>query len=182
MNPTSTDSTRKRFEQLTAAAALVLFCFFPARAQEGALTPPRVEVRATFGAAGFGDELSYPHFVAGGSVRFYLTRRLSVEPELLYMRGSAADQDYLFVPAVAYDLADPRKRAVPYVIGGVGVFQRRGRFTSPATWSADAGAGVKIFLNDRLFIAPEARLGYVGYEATMRGTVSIGYVLSGRNR
>ena len=182
MTPTPTGPARNRFKRLIATAALVLFCFLPARAQEGALTPPKVEVKATFGASGFGDELDYPHFVAGGSVRFYVTRRLSVGTELLYMRRSRADQDYLFTPTVAYDLTDPRQRAVPYVIGGVGAYQRRGRFTSPPTWSADFGGGVKIFLNDRLFIAPEARLGYVGYEATMRGTVSIGYVLSGRSR
>ena len=183
MTPTLPARARHSRGRIIAAAAFLLFCFSHARAQEGRLTPPRVEVRATFGAAGFGDELEYPHVVAGGSVRFYITRRFSVEPELLYMRRSADDQDYLFVPAVAYDLADPRKRVVPYVIGGVGAFQHRGRFgTSPTTWSADAGAGVKIFLNDRVFVAPEARIGYVGYEATARATVSVGYVLSGRRR
>jgi len=176
---------------------LVLCCFFPARAQQDDLTPPKVEVKATFGAAGFGDELDTTHVVAGGAVRFYLTRRFSVEPELLYMRHSADDQDYLFTPGVAYDLSDPTKRVVPYVAGGVGVFHHRGRFfgndfntgqprvfdTSSTTWAATGGGGVKIFLSDRLFIAPDARLGVVGgSEPTMRGTVSLGYVLSGRGR
>ena len=179
-----------------AAAALVLFCLFPARAQQGELTPPKVEVKATFGAAGFGDELDDPHVVAGGSVRLYLTRRFSVEPELLYMRHSSDDQDYLFTPGVAYDLTDPTQRVVPYVAGGVGVFHHRGRFlgndfntgqprffdTSSTTWAATAGGGVKIFLSDRLFVAPDARLGFVGSEPTLRGTVSLGYVISGRRR
>ena len=183
-------------EHVIAAAVLVLCCFFPARAQQGDLTPPKVEVKATFGGAGFGDELSDPHVVAGGSVRFYLTRRFSVEPELLYMRDSSDDQDYLFTPGVAYDLSDPTKRVVPYVAGGAGVFQHRGRFfgndfntgqprvfdTSSTTWAVTAGGGVKIFLSDRLFIAPEARFGFVRSEPTMRGTVSLGYVLSGRSR
>ena len=182
MTPTSNERTRHSRGRIIAAAALLLLCFSHARAQEGDLTPPRVEVRATLGAAGFGDEIEYPHVVAGGSVRFYVTRRLSVGTELLYMRRSRADQDYLFTPTVAYDLTDSTKKAVPYIIGGVGAYQRRGRFTSPTTWSADAGAGVKIFLNDRLFIAPEARIGYVGYEATARATVSVGYVISGRRR
>lgn len=182
MPPTSNERAHCAPKRIIAAAAFLLCCFFPAHAQQDALTPPKVEVKATFGSAGFGDELEYPHFVVGGSVRFYLTRRLSVGPELLYMRRSRDDQDYLFTPAVAYDLTDPRKKVVPYIIGGVGAYQRRGRFTSPTTWSADAGGGVKIFLNDRLFVSPELRLGYVGYEATMRGTVGIGYVISGRRR
>src|SRR5215207_7463191 len=118
MTPKS-NARRHGLSRHLAAAALVLFCFFPARAQQGDLTPPKVEARATFGASGFGDELSYPHVVAGGSVRFYVTRRFSVEPELLYMRHSADDQDYLFTPGVAYDLSDPTKRVVPYVAGGV---------------------------------------------------------------
>jgi hypothetical protein len=165
------------------AAALALLCFSQARAQEGDLTPPKVEVKATFGASGFGDEISYPHVVAGGAVRFYVTRRFSVEPEFLYMRQSANDQDYVFTPGVAYDLTDPTNRAVPYIAGGVGAFHHRGRFTSSTAWTGNVGAGVKIFLNDRLFIAPDARLGVVGSSEMMaRGTVSIGYVLSGRRR
>lgn len=179
------------------AAALALICFSQARAQQDDLTPPKVEVKATFGAAGFGDELDAPHVVAGGSVRFYLTRRFSVEPELLYMRNGKEDQDYLFTPNVAFDLSDPTKRVVPYVAGGVGVFHHRGRFlgndfntgqprvfdTSSTTWAATGGGGVKIFLSDRLFVAPDARLGVVGgSEPTLRGTVSLGYVISGRSR
>ena len=165
-----------------AAAALVLFCILPARAQQGELTPPKVEVKATFGGAGFGDELSNPHVVAGGSVRLYLTRRFSVEPELLYMRGSSNDQDYVFTPGVAYDLTDPTGKVVPYIAGGAGAFHHRGRFTSSTSWTGSVGGGVKIFLSDRLFIAPDARFGYVGSEPTMRGTLSLGYVVSGRRR
>ena len=165
------------------AAALALLCFSQAHAQQDDLTPPKVEVKATFGASGFGDELDTPHVVAGGSVRFYLTRRFSVEPELLYMRGSANDQDYVFTPGVAYDLTDPRGKVVPYIAGGVGAFHHRGRFTSSTTWTATGGGGVKIFLTDRVFIAPDARLGVVGRsEMTARGTISLGYVISGRSR
>lgn len=183
--------------RLSLAAALALLCFSQAHAQQGELTPPKVEVKATFGAAGFGDELDTPHVVAGGSVRLYLTRRFSVEPELLYMRNGGNDQDYLFTPNVAFDVTDPTGRVVPYVAGGGGVFHHRGRFfgndfntgqprvfnTSSTTWAATAGGGVKIFLSDRLFIAPDARLGVVGRsEPTIRGTVSLGYVISGRSR
>ena len=179
---TSTARAHCLHNRIIAAAALLLLCGFPAHAQQSDLTPPRVEVKASFGAAGFGDEIGIPHVVGGGAVRFYITRRLSVEPELLYMRRSADDQDYEFTPGVAYDLTDPTKKVVPYVAGGVGVFHHRGRFTSSTSWSGGAGGGVKIYLTDRLFIAPDARIGYVGQEPTMRGTVGIGYVISGRRR
>ena len=196
MTPISNEWAHHWPKRIIAAAALLLFCILPARAQEGAQTPPKVEVRATFGAAGFGDELANPHVVAGGTARFYVTRRTSVESEMLYMRNSDDDQDYLFMPGVAYDLTDSTKKIVPYVVGGVGVLRHRGRYygsdfvtgqprvydTSYTTWTVGVGGGVKIFLNDRLFIAPDARLGYAGSEPTARATFSVGYVLSGRRR
>jgi opacity protein-like surface antigen len=179
----------KRIRNLTATVALILFCLVHAMAQDE-LTPPKAEVKATFGGAAF-EETS--HSVFGGSARFYVTRRFSVEPEFVYMRNSSRDQDYLFQPNVAVDLADPTGRFVPYVIAGAGVLHHQARFpgfdfstgvprvfdASFTTWTASAGAGVKIFVTDRLFVSPEGRL---GREPNVRATISVGYVFSGRKR
>ncbi|MDQ5846856.1 MAG: porin family protein [Acidobacteriota bacterium] len=176
-----------RLKSVISSVVVILCCFLQTVAQQEP-TPPKAEIKATFGGASF-DEV--PHSVVGGSIRIYVTRRLSVEPEFLYMRYSQRDQDYVFQPSVAYDITDPTKRFVPYVIGGAGVLHHRGRFsgfdfttgaprtfdTSFTTWTASAGAGLKIFVTDRLFIAPEAR---IGREPTVRGTISVGYVFSGR--
>jgi hypothetical protein len=173
---------RNLLKRLTVAASLILFCFLPARAQEE-LTPPKAEVRAIFGAATFGDGTEVPHFVGGTSARFYVTRRLSIEPELLYMRYSDFDRDYVLNANVAYDITDPRKKVVPYVGGGVGALYHMddfGVFTGTSTsWTVNGGGGVKIFVSDRLFIAPEVR---VGREPTVRATVGVGYVFSGRKK
>lgn len=195
MTPHTLEEARDLPRRLVvAAAALILFCCFPARARQDELSPPKVEVKATVGASDFGDDDgSIPHAVVGGSVRFYVTRRLSVEPELLYMRHSPEDEDFVFTPSVAYDLTAPTKKVVPYLVAGVGAVRHRGRAfgadfdtgqpfvvdTSGTTWSAGFGAGVKIFLTDRLFVAPEGR---IGREPTLRGTISVGYVISGRKR
>jgi opacity protein-like surface antigen len=180
-----------------AAAALALLCLNGARAQaqQPELTPPKVEVKVTAGGAAFAleDNDSLAHAAVGGAVRLYLSERWSVEPEFLYMRNGANDEDYFFTPSVAYDLVEPTRRAVPYVVAGVGVERHRGRFTgsdfttgnpfvvetSRTTWTAGAGAGVKLFITDRLFVAPEFR---VGREPYARGTISLGYVISGRSR
>jgi hypothetical protein len=132
-----------------------------------------VEVRGTFGGSYFLDAPT--HFVGGGAVRFYLTRRLSFEPELLYMRGSKSDQDLVFTANLSLDFATS-KRVKPYVIGGVGFLHHReltgaGTFTATG-WSGSGGVGVKVFLTEKLFIAPEAR---VGWEPLFRVTGSIGY-------
>ncbi|HUS12356.1 MAG TPA: hypothetical protein VMZ30_17950 [Pyrinomonadaceae bacterium] len=153
------------------ATALVLFSFPLALAQEEELTLPKAEARLTVGASGFtSDDGRIPHVVAGASLRVYVTRRVS---------------------SVAYDLTDPTKSVVPYVVAGLGVLHHRGRFfgldfdtgqprvfdTSFTVPAASACAGVKIFLTKRLFIAPEGRL---GRQPSLRSTVSIGYVFAGR--
>ena len=182
----------KALNYMFMSVALVLCSFFSALAQQEDLTPPKAEIRLTAGASGFtSDDGRIPHAVAGASLRVYVTRRVSVEPEFLYMRHSADDQDYLGQISVAYDLSEPTGRAVPYVTAGLGVLHHRGRFfgqdfvtgqprvfdTSFTEPAASAGAGVKLFLNRRLFIAPEAR---VGRHPSVRATVSIGYVFLGR--
>ena len=177
---------------LIMTAALMLFYSLPVLAQEEELTPPKAEIKLTVGAAGFtSDDGRIPHGLAGASVRVYVTRRVSVEPEFLYLRNSPNDEDYLFQPSVAYDLTDSRGRFVPYVIAGIGVLHHRGEVfgvdfvtrqprvfdNSYTSVAASAGAGVKMFLTKRLFIAPEGR---VGYQPSLRGTISIGFVFSGR--
>ena len=173
-----------------AAAIALLAGVSPLAAQEPQeLTPPKIEAKVIVGGANFGEDL--PHGLVGGAVRFYVTKRLSVEPEYLYLRHSEDDQDQIFQPNVAYDFTDPRKRFVAYGIVGVGVLHHKGRFlgndfvsgapvlfdTSFTTWTASIGGGVKIFLTDRLFISPEAR---VGREPSVRGTINVGYVFAGR--
>lgn len=181
-----------------AAVAVVLLCLSQARAQQqepSSLTRPKVEVKVTAGGAAFAleDEDALGHTAVGGAVRVYLSRRWSVEPEFMYMRRNVNDRDYFFTPSVVYDIVEPTRKAVPYVLAGVGVEHHRGNFfgadfntgrpfvsdTTFTTWSLGLGAGVKLFLTDRLFVAPEVR---VGREPYARATVSVGYVISGRRR
>jgi hypothetical protein len=140
------------------------------------------------GASDFGDDnASYPHFVVGAATRIHISRHWSIEPEFNYMRRSPNDQDYVVQPNVVYEFHSPGDRVVPYLIGGVGVIRHKSVFhgsdfvtgapvtfdTSYTTWSASAGAGLKVFLSKRLFVAPEAR---VGHEPIIRASVGIGYV------
>ena len=173
-----------------AVGVCLVACVTPMSAQQGQqLTSPKVEGKVVFGGVVFGDDID--HKVVGGAVRVYVTKRLSIEPEYLYLRDSVNDQDHLFQPNVAWDFTDPRERGVVYGILGVGVLHHKGRFvdngfvtgaprvfdTSFTTWTATAGAGVKIFLTKRLFVSPELRF---GREPTLRTTINVGYVFAGR--
>ena len=178
----------KSLDQCLAVVVFLVACVTPLSAQQQ-LTRPKVEGKVIFGSAVFGEDLE--HTLVGGAVRAYVTKRLSIEPEYLYLRRSEDDQDHLVQMNVAFDFTDPRKRLVPYVIGGAGVLHNRGRvfgsdFVTRApfvreisftTWTASAGGGVKIFLTNRLFVSPELR---VGREPTVRATINVGYVFGGR--
>ena len=183
--------TEGSFYRLTMGTIL-LFCCAGYAAAQTELSGPKVEARGTIGGATFGDN-EIPHGLVGGSFWVYVSRRFSIEPEVFYMRHSENDQDLIVQPNVAVDLLPPTGKFVPYAIAGVGVIRHRGStsgfdFTTGAprqfdtsftSWTASAGLGVKIFVTDKLFVAPEARL---GREPELRGTFSVGYVFSGRDR
>lgn len=182
-------TTTKALRHLIMITVMTLFCSLPVPAQEEDHPRPKAEIRLTGGASGFtGDDGEIPHGVVGGSFRIYVTRRVSIEPEFLYMTNSPNDRDYLTQVSAAYDFGDSGKRFVPYVIAGAGVLRHRSQFfgvdffgtglprvydTSYTSLAVSAGGGVKMFLTKRLFVAPEGR---VGYQPSLRGTISVGYV------
>lgn len=134
------------------------------------------DLRATAGYSNFLDESNLNHFVAGGSARFYLVSRMGFEPELLYMYRSTNDQDLVLQANITWDFRDKSRRVVPYAVGGVGLLRHWagtgiGNFAANG-WTANAGLGVKIFLAEKWFVAPEFRL---GFEPIFRVTGSIGY-------
>ena len=136
-----------------------------------------MEVRGTIGYSNFLDEQPLHHLVTGGSARFYVTKRLAVEPEFLFMYRSSRDIDFQFIPNVVFDFTKRESRFQPYAIGGVGL-QRHRELTGTGyywsnSWTGSAGIGTKIFLSDRLYLAPEFRL---GLEPIVRITASVGYV------
>lgn len=177
-----------------AVGVSLMACATPLYAQEGEqLTSPKFEGKVMFGSVLFKTDNDHiEHKVVGGAVRIYLTKRLSIEPEYLYMNHSENDQDYIVQPNVAFDFTDPTKRFVVYGIAGVGVLHHKGRSfgndfvtgaprvfdTSGTTWSASVGGGVKIFLTKKLFVSPDVR---VGREPTFRATINVGYVFGGRS-
>jgi len=191
----SRNGSRRARPSALSLVAMVLFCLIEASAQES-VSPPKAEVKIGAGISTFGGTTNnnFRHTVVSGSVRVYVYRRLSIEPEVMYMQRGEHDRDFVFTPHVALDLTDPTGRVVPYVIAGVGIEHHRDQFTffdffngnalvtrkvSENTISANAGVGVKLFLTDRLFVSPDVR---VGHEPSFRATVSVGYVFAGRKR
>jgi hypothetical protein len=153
--------------------AFLLILLLAASAQ--AQNKPRPEIKATAGWVGFIDESWINHKIVGGSARFYLTPRVGLEPEVLYMIGPGSDRDVTLIPHVSFDFL-VREMIRPYVIGGAGWMhhsQKIGpiRFTNNE-WVGNGGVGVKFFLTPGLFVAPEFR---IGFETILRAAASIGF-------
>ena len=144
-----------------------LVCTMPAIAQR------QIDAKGSVGLASFVDESPEHHLLTGGSVRIYLTRRFSIEPEFLYLYRDK-HYDMILMPNFVWDFGG--SRVVPYVTGGLGL-QRTTDTGFLQSYSHNegvitAGAGVKFYLRDRWFIAPEAR---VGFEPHIRISAGIGY-------
>jgi Outer membrane protein beta-barrel domain len=137
---------------------------------------PSPDVALIIGTSAFLDEeIPFDHFVIGGSMRFYLSKRLSAGPQFLYMNGPDSDRDYSVVGNVAYDLIT-NKKFVLYAVGGAGILnhsERIGNTTfSDSEGTASGGIGAKLFVTERLFLAPEFRL---GWEPLLSASIGIGY-------
>jgi hypothetical protein len=150
-----------------AGLGMVASCFCGvAEAQD------RTEVRGIVGRSAFGDDsVVIGHNVVGLASDIRLTAGLRVGGEIAYHNGPGADRDFTILPIVGYDFRRGRK-VVPFLSGGVGVLLHDNgrRWTNSASFGF--GAGAKVFLSDRLFIAPEFR---VGWDPAARAIIGVGY-------
>lgn len=186
MKQESLKSSAMLLQKLVTVIALVIVCSVVTWAQQGS----QVEIKGIVGGVAFtaGDDDTIGHAMLGAAVRIYVTKRLGIEPEYIYMRHDADDHDQAFNLNLSYDFKDRQTtKYVPYIIGGAGWTNNRLRFRSQnvatgaptvvirkhESWTANFGGGIKIFLTKGLFVAPEVR---VGYEPLLRGSVNIGYV------
>jgi len=150
--------------------AALLFLLVAAGLQAEA--PGSVDAKVSFGTVAFEDQEYHVHL--GGSVRYYVTRRFSVEPEFQFFRGSSGHSDVLVIPNVNWDFREGR--VVPYVTAGFGWMRSNFPQFRPSFSTNDgllqAGAGVKLYPAKNWFVAPELR---VGSELHARWGMAIGY-------
>jgi hypothetical protein len=139
---------------------------------------PVAIVEASAGHAGFVPDSSIDHDYIGGGVRAYLTPKVAIGPEVVYMRRPHGEHVWFVTGNVTFDLVDTIARArpvVPYVVAGAGFFRLTemvgtGPYTSGEA-TAMGGIGARIALGDRFFVAPELRL---GWETHFRLGVTVG--------
>lgn len=134
------------------------------------------DLKLVIGASAFLDEeIPFDHFNVGASMRFGLTKRLSIEPQFLYMSGPRSDRDYTFTGNISYDLLSAPRYSI-YVVGGGGLLHHTEQFLngefSDNEWTGNGGIGVRLRFTEQFFIAPEFRF---GWEPLLTTQIGIGY-------
>ena len=168
---------RKRIQYSLTTLMVAMLMAMPCYAQSSERPSPAAEVFA--GHGGFLDDSVIPHTVLGGAARFYLTRRIGVGPEFVYMWGPRFDRDLFLTGNMTWDVLSPRAtnpRAVsPFVVVGAGLFRHIGEFRSGSQWGFTTGGGTRVRINDRLYSVVDFRM---GWELHYRITGGIGVNLS----
>ena len=162
---------------LTVASAGVLTR--PAAAQER--PAPVIEVAG--GTFFFPDDSVAKEGFVGGAVRFYVSPRVSVGPEIAFVQGE--NHTHLILTGnVMFDLLGPTQgrpaRVTPFVVVGGGLFQTREEFPQEIFTSSEgaftAGGGVRASVGNRVFVGAEAR---IGWELHIRVNGMLGVRLGG---
>jgi hypothetical protein len=158
------------------SGALVATLFCPAaRVVTAQTVRPGPTFELASGATAFLDPGDFDHVVVGGHVRFPLTPSLTIGPEITYMVGPGSDRDLVATGNLWVDLTAPDRsgpaRIVPFLVVGGGIFTHSERGCSSTEASLTGGGGLRVWITDHVYVAPEVRL---GWEPHVRAMVSVG--------
>jgi hypothetical protein len=129
---------------------------------------PLASVEILAGHAGFADDATIEHSVLGGAARVYVTPRISLGPEITYMRGPSSDRDWYFLGNLTWDIRHPQAgrppRVSPFLIVGGGFFTHSDRFPSGTFTSSEGafagGGGARFHFSERLYAMGDFRIGW----------------------
>jgi Outer membrane protein beta-barrel domain len=131
------------------------------------------------GWVGFADDGIVNEAMVGGAGRLYLSPRIALGPELLYIDGTNHSHLVLTGNLTVDLIAPTRGRApivTPFLVVGGGMFQTRESFFGEDYTHTEgaftAGGGVRAAAGDRVTVGVDAR---IGWEAHLRvnGVVGI---------
>jgi hypothetical protein len=154
---------RSLWSNALASVAFLVPLGGTAAAQEHPLSA--IEIGA--GWMGFADDGIVSETSIEGTARWYVSPRISVGPEVVYVNGS--NHSHLIVTGnITYDLLSPTngrpRRATPFLAAGGGLFQTRETFSDGDFTSSEgaftAGGGVRAVLSDGVTIGVDTRVGW----------------------
>jgi hypothetical protein len=153
----------------TRGAAVLTVCLAfawltsPASAQERA--SPTIDLSA--GWVGFADDGVVGEGLIGVAGRIYLSPRVAVGPELVYIAGDRHSH-LVLTGNVTFDFVAPAAGrppgVTPFLVVGGGLFQTRESFFGADYTASEgaftAGGGIRAAVSDRVTLAVDARVGW----------------------
>jgi hypothetical protein len=126
-------------------------------------TPSRLAIDVSGGKSAFVDETPIGQMTIGGGVRWQLTPRVSVGPEVVLMKGPNDLREVFLTGKAIVDFM-PHRLLSPYFVADAGAMLQGDRFANGPYWSKEgavsAGGGVRINVTPHVSIAPEVRIGW----------------------
>ena len=124
------------------------------------------------GWVGFADDGIVGEGMVGGAGRFYLSPRIAIGPELLYIGGENHSHTVL-TGNLTFDFIAPAAgrppRVTPFLVVGGGMFQTHESFFGDNVTHTEgaftAGGGLRAAVGDRVTVGADARM---GWEAHLR--------------
>ena len=118
--------------RLMPVVAVLWTLAFPFAGQVAAQARPSPAMDVSAGEAWFADDSLIEHGYVGVWPRFYVTPRLSLGPEVVYMVGPGTDRDLFITANVNYEWPLPvgaaSPRVTPFVLAGWGYMRHTPRF------------------------------------------------------
>ena len=151
----------------------------PLSNQAAAQARPQPAVELAVGSVMFVDDGIVNETLIGGAARFYLLPRVSVGPEISYIKGDNHSQ-LILTGNVTLDLrravSGQLRRVTPYIVVGGGVFQSRDQSPRGTSTSSEgtftAGGGVRFLAGERVTVGVDARIGWEPH-LRLSGTVGV---------
>lgn len=173
MESTSPSTIRAPF----LAALIVLAPFLPAAAS--AQDRPSHSLDLSAGWVGFADDGIVSEGMVGGAGRFYLSPRIALGPEFLYIGGE--NHSHLVLTGnLTFDIIAPTAgraaRLTPFLVVGGGMFQTRESFFGEDYTHTEgaftAGGGLRAAVGDRVTVGVDARIGWETH-VRINGTIGV---------
>lgn len=149
---------------VSTAAALLVSIAWIAPASTAAQERQWV-AEAGAGYAGLIDDATIDYLALHGSVRRYLTPRITLGPEVTMMTGGneTRDLNLLLTATLTCDLTQGRT-VTPFLAAGAGLFWGREQLVGGPYWSSDpaftAGGGIRVRAAEALSWIAEYRFGW----------------------
>jgi hypothetical protein len=111
---------------------------------------------------GFADDGVVSETLAGGAARWHVSPRISIGPELVYIRGENHSH-FVVTGNLTFDF-NPDAAVQPFLVVGGGMFQTQETFFDDGVTSSEgaftAGGGVRGRVSDRVSDGVDVRLGW----------------------